>query len=98
MKVLGLVGSVRRLGNSEILTKEALMGAEQEGAEVEILRLTDYEVRACQGGGTCLFQGKDCVIEDDARFIFAKMAASDGSNAAGEELAREIIEEMDGWW
>ena len=21
-----------------------------------------------------------------------------GSNAAGEELAREIIEEMDGWW
>lgn len=55
MKVLGLVGSVRRLGNSEILTKEALMEAEQEGAEVEILRLTDYEVRACQGGGTCLF-------------------------------------------
>ena len=37
MKVLGLVGSVRRLGNSEILTKEALMGAEEEGAEVDKL-------------------------------------------------------------
>lgn len=78
MKVLGLVASVRRLGNSEILTKEALMGAEDEGAEVEILRLTDYEVRPCQGCATCLFQDRDCVIEDDANFIFAKMAASDG--------------------
>ncbi|MBW2040022.1 MAG: flavodoxin family protein [Deltaproteobacteria bacterium] len=78
MKVLGLVGSVRRLGNSEILTKEALMGAEEQGAEVEILRLTDYEVRPCQGCAACLFQGRDCVIEDDANFIFAKMAASDG--------------------
>ncbi len=78
MKVLGLVGSVRRLGNSEILTKEALMGAEEEGAEVEILRLTDYEVKPCRGCAACLFQGRDCVIEDDANFIFAKMAASDG--------------------
>ena len=75
---MGLVASVRRLGNSEILTKEALMGAEDEGAEVEILRLTDYEVRPCQGCATCLFQDRDCVIEDDANFIFAKMAASDG--------------------
>lgn len=78
MKVLGLVGSVRKLGNSEILTKEALMGAEEEGATVEILRLTDYEVRPCQGCAACLFQGRDCVIEDDANFLFNTMAASDG--------------------
>lgn len=78
MKVLGLVGSVRRLGNSEILTKEALMGAEEEGAEVEILRLTDYEVRPCQGCAACLFTGRECVIDDDANLIFGTMAASDG--------------------
>ncbi len=78
MKVLGLVGSVRRLGNSEILTKEALMGAEAEGATVEILRLTDYEVRPCRGCAACLFREGDCVIEDDAHAIFAAMAASNG--------------------
>ena len=44
MKVLGIVTSHRRLGNTEILTKEALMGAEEHGAEVEILRLTDYHI------------------------------------------------------
>ncbi|MEA2038927.1 MAG: flavodoxin family protein [Thermodesulfobacteriota bacterium] len=78
MKVLGLVGSVRRLGNSEILTKEALMGAEEEGAEVEILRLTDYTVKPCTGCATCLLQERDCIIDDDANFIFDKMAGSDG--------------------
>ncbi len=78
MKVLGLIGSVRRLGNSEILTKEALMGAEEEGADVEILRLTDYTVKPCTGCATCLLQEKDCIIDDDANFIFNKMAESDG--------------------
>ena len=37
MKVLGIVGSQRKMGNTEILVKEALMGAEEEGAEVDIL-------------------------------------------------------------
>ncbi|MBN2419437.1 MAG: flavodoxin family protein [Deltaproteobacteria bacterium] len=78
MKVLGLVGSVRSLGNSEILTKEALMGAEDEGAEVEILRLTDYTVKPCTGCAACLLQETDCVIDDDTNFIFDKMAESDG--------------------
>lgn len=78
MKVLGLVGSVRRLGNSEILTKEALMGAEEEGAEVEILRLTDYTVKPCTGCAACLLQERDCIINDDANYIFSKMAESDG--------------------
>jgi len=78
MKILGLVGSVRQLGNSEILTKEALMGAEEEGAQVEILRLTDYQVDPCRGCAACLLQEKGCVIKDDANFIFAKMAESDG--------------------
>lgn len=78
MKVLGMVGSVRRLGNSEILTKEALMGAEEEGAEVEIIRITDYTVKPCTGCATCLLQERDCVIEDDANLIFNKMAESDG--------------------
>lgn len=78
MKVLGMVGSVRRLGNSEILTKEALMGAEEEGAEVEIIRITDYTVKPCTGCATCLLQERDCVIDDDANLIFNKMAESDG--------------------
>ena len=35
MKVLGLFGSPRRGGNTEILLEEALKGAEGEGAEIK---------------------------------------------------------------
>ena len=52
MKILGIVASHRRLGNTEILVKEALMGAEQEGADVEIVRWTDYQILACEGLAT----------------------------------------------
>ncbi len=36
MKILGLNGSERKLGNTEILVKEALMGVEEEGAQVRL--------------------------------------------------------------
>lgn len=38
MKILGLTCG-RKMSNSEILVKEALMGAEELGAEVELVRL-----------------------------------------------------------
>ena len=37
MKVLGLVCSPRRRGNTEIMVKEALASAEKAGAEVELV-------------------------------------------------------------
>jgi len=79
MKVLALNGSFRKNGNSEILLKQALMGAEAEGAEVEILRLTDYKIQPCRGCGLCLFKENVCQVQDDdVNFIFAKVDACDG--------------------
>jgi multimeric flavodoxin WrbA len=78
MKVLALNGSVRKNGNSEILLKQALMGAEAEGAEVEILRLSDYKIGPCQGCGLCLFRENVCQVKDDTAEIFARVAAADG--------------------
>jgi len=77
MKILGLVGSYRRNGNSDILAKEALMGAEEAGAEVELLRLTDYQIQACQGFGLCLFREEGCHIEDGVKEIWSKIGESD---------------------
>jgi len=78
MKILGLVGSYRRNGNSDILAKEALMGAEGEGAQVELLRLTDYHIDPCQGFGLCLFRKEGCHIEDDVKFIWSRIDEADG--------------------
>jgi multimeric flavodoxin WrbA len=78
MKILGLNGSERRLGNTEILVKEALMGAEEEGAQVEILRLTDYKVLPCDGLAPCVFGNTGCNLKDDFNFIVDKIFESDG--------------------
>jgi len=79
MKILALNGSVRQNGNTEILLKQALMGAETEGAEVEILRLTDYKIQPCRGCGLCLFRENVCQVQDDdVSFIFSKVDACDG--------------------
>ncbi len=78
MKILALNGSIRKNGNSEILLKQALMGAESEGAEVEILRLTDYEIGPCRGCGLCLFRENVCQVKDGTNEIFERVAASDG--------------------
>jgi multimeric flavodoxin WrbA len=43
LNILGLCGG-RRLGNSEILVKEALMGAEETGAAVDVIRLMDLTI------------------------------------------------------
>ena len=49
MNVLGL-SCDRQMGNSEILMKEALMGAKEvSGAEVEIIRLMDLSIKPCDG-------------------------------------------------
>ena len=56
MKLLGLACG-RRNGNSEMLLKEALMGAEEVGVEVELLRLLDLDIRPCIGCKVCLRRG-----------------------------------------
>jgi multimeric flavodoxin WrbA len=78
MKILGLNASERKLGNTEILVKEALMGAEEEGAQVEMLRLTDYKVLPCDGLAPCVFGNTGCNLKDDFNFIMDKMFETDG--------------------
>ena len=82
MKLLGLACG-RRMGNSEILLREALMGAEEtrKDVEVEILRMVDLDIKPCRGCKVCLrFQGglKACVLKDDTAFFYDTFMDSDG--------------------
>jgi len=64
MKILGLIGSYRKLGNTEVLVKEALMEAQNLGAEVSVLRLTDLRIDPCKGCMACAFKQEECHIPD----------------------------------
>lgn len=76
MKVLGILGSPRKGGNTELLLEEALKGAEAEGAEVERLRLTDYNIIPCKECLACYKEG-NCIILDDMAKIYPKLLEAD---------------------
>ncbi len=76
MKVLALVGSPRRLGNSEILAKE-MLAALPADAEKEMVRLTELRIEPCRACYACLPAERGCVIEDDLAFLLARVKAAD---------------------
>ena len=84
MKVLG-ISCGRRMSNTEILVKEALMGAEEAGAEVEFIRLQDLNIKPCTGCNSCVEDlmergggGRCSIKNDDFPFIDNKVMDSDG--------------------
>lgn len=77
MKVVGIVGSPRLGGNTEILTSIALEEAQKEGLETELISLAGKKIKPCDGCRKCLTTGK-CHIKDDFESIYAKMVEADG--------------------
>ncbi len=76
MKVLGIFGSPRRGGNTELLLEEALRGAEKEGAKVERLYLSDFTIIPCKECHGCDDTGR-CIILDDMEKIYPKLLEAD---------------------
>ena len=74
--VLGLAGSPRRGGNSDILLDEALAGAAEAGASTEQIVLEGLAIRPCQNCDGCLNTGV-CIIDDDMQAIHHKLKGAD---------------------
>jgi len=73
MKILGLVGSQRRNGNSYLILKEAFKRCD---VEAEIVQLAEMRVDWCNACGFCKDTMK-CVVEDDVDSIFDKIVRAD---------------------
>jgi len=76
VNVLGIFGSPRRGGNTEILLEEALKGTEKVGARVERLYLSDFTLTPCKECHGCDRTG-NCVILDDMQKIYPKLLEAD---------------------
>ena len=76
VKILGIIGSPRKGGNTEIVVNEALNAAKQVGTEVEALHLVEKDIRPCDGCLSCAKTGS-CRIDDDFMDVFEKMAQVD---------------------
>lgn len=76
MKILGILGSPRRQGNSEILLKAFLQGAAEGGAAVEEVLLRDLKISPCLEIYHC-FKDGTCPIQDDMRELYDKLLEAD---------------------
>lgn len=76
VKVLGISTSPRLKGNSDLLLRKALAGAESAGAQAEYLRISDLEISPCAECNWCYNTGS-CKIKDDYQMILQKMLAAD---------------------
>ena len=76
MKILGIVGSPRKGGNTEILVEEALAATREAGAQTEIILLADKKIAGCDGCESCV-ETHVCKIKDDMQSIYPKLEAAD---------------------
>lgn len=70
------------MGNSEILLREALAGAKELGAGVELVRLNEFEIYPCEGCSGCEQKPHgmiDCIRhKDDFPVLLEKIYEADG--------------------
>jgi len=77
-RILVLLGSPRREGNSAILAGEIVKGAEAEGASVESLFVQDMNIEACRSCYACQQKdSKGCAVDDDMQQIYPKLIEAD---------------------
>lgn len=76
MKVLGIYGSPRKKGNSDLLLDRALEGAKEAGAEIATVRPSKLEMSGCLECGSCDETG-ECVLEDDMEKVYPMLEEAD---------------------
>lgn len=77
MKVLGIMGSPRPGGNTDLLLDAALKGAQGQGAEIEKVMVDRLNISPCRAHYGCLNDGQ-CVIRDDMDALYPGLVEADG--------------------
>jgi len=77
-KILILMGSPRKAGNSAVLAEHLTKGALEAGAQIETLYLQGMDIKPCTGCNEC--QGDNaagCVVDDAMQEVYVKLREAD---------------------
>jgi len=77
MKIVCLLGSPRKEGNSAAIAKRFCDTAEKLGAQVATFALTDLEYRGCQGCMACKTTSDSCALSDDLTEVLEAVRETD---------------------
>jgi NAD(P)H-dependent FMN reductase len=99
MKILAIIGSPRRKGNTYRAVQEIEAQLKTLGeVEVEYLWLADANIQPCRGCFACLSYGEQrCALKDDRDPIIARMAAADGLILAAPTYCNNMPGLMKSW-
>lgn len=80
LKVLAVMGSPRRNGNTQQVTRKIEKHLENLGeVEFEYVYIKDYDLKQCLGCGSCFVKGEEtCPLNDDRTVLEDKMRQADG--------------------
>ncbi len=76
MKIIGFSGGPRKNGNTAILLRKAMEGAEKEGAQTTVYYPSSMNLKGCQGCNVCKKFGY-CVMLDDMQSIYSSINEAD---------------------
>ncbi len=78
-KIVVLLGSPRKKGNTAVLANQIIAGAESAGATAEKIFLHGKDISPCQACYACQRpDSKGCAIDDEMQPIFNKLVEADG--------------------
>jgi multimeric flavodoxin WrbA len=77
VQIVGAMSSARLQGNTATLVREALRGAEAEGASTAEIVLPEYHIAFCQGCMRCMAEDR-CPLPDDLEPLGKRLHEADG--------------------
>lgn len=78
IKILGVGGSPRKNGNTDILLDSFLKGAESAGAETKKVFLRNYSIESCIGCEACRKAGTCTKFHDGMEILYPEIEGSKG--------------------
>jgi len=94
MNVLGISGTPRENGNSEILLRYALHPFEEQGWQVKHFRLSEMTIQPCRAcEDKCRGRG-NCVIDDDMHYIYEAYPWCDAVIISSPVYSRNICSQL----
>ena len=76
VKVLGIYGSPRKGGNTDLLLDKILEGSRAAGAEVNSIYVRKLKISGCLECGSCDATG-ECVVQDDMLTVYPLLQEAD---------------------
>jgi multimeric flavodoxin WrbA len=77
MKIIGLIASPHKEGNTAWIVNKILEGAKEQGAETQAYYFGDLDIKPCHGCLSCHKGDQGCIINDDMQKLYAAIEQAD---------------------